>query len=66
MNHDHSTQLSALDSLLDSDYTATTHLLRKLTPHELQTLADAANELANLCHDTWVWRLAHLTPEQEE
>jgi hypothetical protein len=63
---EHKTELAALDALLDYDHAATIQLLRKLTPHELQTLADAGQELATLCHETWVWRLAHLTPEQEE
>jgi len=59
-NDNHETELAALDSLLDYDHPATTQLLRKLTPNELQILADACHALATLCHETWVWRLAHL------
>jgi len=65
MPSEHKTELSALEALLDYDHAATTQLLRKLTPHELQTLAEACNDLTTLCHEAWVYRLAHLTPEQE-
>jgi hypothetical protein len=60
MPENHETQLAALDSLLDHDYSATAHLLRKLTPAELQTFADACQALVTMCHDAWTYRLAHL------
>ena len=53
----HSTQLAALEALLDEDRSLPA-ILRRLDTDEILQLGQAAQDLAQLCENDWFTRLA--------